>query len=143
MKRKRGVLLLPVWGLLPTIVGCGTMANLPNHSGMVIYDTTPRYRIYGGVLHDLERLGVKREEDNTSCLIGQTQASRTMLKPPESIGGCVDQCLGAALLVVDLPLSAIADTLTLPITITRNRSDSEDNEDAQRTHMPEQGRRVR
>src|SRR5262245_47387430 len=80
--------------LAATLSGCGTVANLWSccKSG--------DRAVYGGVAHSLRRAAEDAEE-----------AAR--LDDPD----CALHALGAGLMLVDVPLSAVADTLTLPITV--------------------------
>jgi uncharacterized protein YceK len=84
--------LLP--GLLAVVLaGCGTTANLHLPEDVFV-SGPPRMGVYGGV--------------SNSVAAAKTGASRDGLRP---------KCL-AALAALDVPLSAIGDTLTLPLTAT-------------------------
>src|SRR5262245_52366383 len=80
--------------LAATLSGCGTVANLWSccKSG--------DRAVYGGVAHSLRRAAEDAEE-----------AAR-LDSPDRAL-----HALGACLMLADLPLSAVADTLTLPITV--------------------------
>jgi uncharacterized protein YceK len=97
------LLLLPGVGGLS---GCGTLFNLPKQTGLVIFDTTPTEQVYGGVLRDARTV----QEDWKNVI------------SPEGANGRLDSMVGAAYVaLIDLPLSALGDTLTLPITISAAR----------------------
>jgi uncharacterized protein YceK len=84
------------------LAGCGTLCNLPKESGVTVWDETPHDRIYGGVLRDVA--------SGTRCL-HETVAA-------DCKDGRLDNLVaGSYWLLVDLPLSAVGDTLTLPLTI--------------------------
>jgi uncharacterized protein YceK len=80
--------------LVCALGGCGTIGNLsdPNH-------TKP----FGGVIRDANASGWLLSE-----------ASEASKKPAAEKAGLV---LAAPIVTVDLPLSLVADTVTLPITI--------------------------
>jgi uncharacterized protein YceK len=83
--------LLAAW--LPVLVGCGTAANTlwwtPMEGGM---------RVYGGVRADAEVLCHR--------FSGESDA-----------GNATGRCKEVVFCAIDLPLSAAADTLTLPVTV--------------------------
>jgi uncharacterized protein YceK len=85
--------------LAATLGGCGTVANLWSccKSG--------DRAVYGGVAHSLRRAAEDAEE-----------AARL-----DSLD-CALHAVGAGLMLVDVPLSAVADTLTLPITVPETLS---------------------
>jgi uncharacterized protein YceK len=97
----------PGWWLLvflviPAVSGCGTLSNLGRYTGIVVLDGTHTERVYGGVWRDLEFV-----QDDMAGVVrpgpGLERAS---------------QLVGAAyFLLVDLPLSAVGDTLTLPLVL--------------------------
>ncbi len=78
------------------LIGCGTIANVSGGR----WRTS---KIYGGVLRD-----VKSTED----WIADYSA-----EPKTSIMRDVGVGVGVGLIAIDLPLSVVGDTLTLPITI--------------------------
>jgi uncharacterized protein YceK len=97
MARWAAAALLAVAGL--GLAGCGTMSNLPA-TGFAFLDATPQRRIHGGVRHDLD---LARDS------LGNPAAWDGEDGPP----GVFNYWLFG-----DLPLSAVGDTLTLPITVT-------------------------
>jgi uncharacterized protein YceK len=76
--------------------GCGTLANLSGQGW-------ERTRIYGGVLGDVKSAGDWIDNNPIS-------AQTDILKD-------VGTVVGVALVGLDVPLSAIGDTVTLPVTI--------------------------
>jgi uncharacterized protein YceK len=96
--------------LLPLASGCGTLSNLGRYTGVIILDGTPTERVYGGVWRDL----TFAQDD----IVGVPR--------PESRLGRANQLVGAAYcLLVDLPLSAVGDTLTLPLVLPYALKDGE------------------
>src|SRR5687768_16376702 len=82
--------------LLPLLAGCGTVANL-----VPVPPATGEMRVYGGVATDLD-------------------TARQMSAGAAATDDPVERCLcyaNAALAVLDVPLSAVGDTLTLPVTV--------------------------
>jgi uncharacterized protein YceK len=94
MKRASLAAALALLILIPS--GCGTIANFSGKG----WENT---RIYGGVLQD-----VKSAEDWITYrpISGESELQRD-----------VGTVVGTGLVALDVPLSAIGDTLTLPITI--------------------------
>lgn len=92
--------------LTPALTGCGTMMNLAEkhytYYPFTRYANSEPKRIYGGVRIDAEQGW-------------------------DHIADGFDPFIGAYQLAVDLPISAVTDTLTLPITIpaTIDRMNSE------------------
>jgi uncharacterized protein YceK len=91
--------------------GCGTVVNCFDVNG------TPARSIYGGVRQDASN-GANHLAEAFS---GSPPSMTAMPKPPDAgrdfavrtfCAGC-----GAAMLAIDLPVSAVADTLTLPVTV--------------------------
>jgi uncharacterized protein YceK len=91
--------------------GCGTVVNCVNVNG------TPARAIYGGVRQD----AINGTNHLTEAFSGSPPSFSAMPKPPDAgrdfavktfCAGC-----GVAMLAVDLPVSAVADTLTLPVTV--------------------------
>jgi uncharacterized protein YceK len=91
-----------------TLSGCGTLQNLNNVEHPSALDHLDR-AAYGGVQRDIE---VTR------------QVFRGQALPPDynSVQQALTCCFAGVYLVVDLPLSAIGDTLTLPVTMSQNSS---------------------
>jgi uncharacterized protein YceK len=88
--------------LLPLASGCGTCCNLGRYTGIIILDGTHTERVYGGVWRDL----------------AFAQDDLAGVPRPESGLERAGQLVGAAYcLLVDLPLSAVGDTLTLPLVL--------------------------
>jgi uncharacterized protein YceK len=97
--------------------GCGTVGN-------VVSDAPPKP--YGGVLRDCEKiagLGEPQRNPNAPGLLGDTLLLRSL----DSAGTFL-------LVAIDLPLSVIGDTLTLPYTL--NYPDPRMLPPAQRTNPP-------
>ena len=97
--------------LLVTLGGCGTVVNCVNGNG-------PGARaIYGGVKQD-----ARNGTDHLVEAFSGPAPSFSQIPQPPSAGrdfvaksfcaGC-----GVCMLAVDLPVSAVADTLTLPLTV--------------------------
>src|SRR5262249_4126741 len=84
-----------------TLIGCGTMAN----TGIGIIPTLPQNCIYGGVALDAQTAG------GGAGSLAKALVNQQALEYPELT--FLMTCCAA----VDLPLSAIGDTLTLPVTI--------------------------
>lgn len=91
--------------------GCGTMVNCISTKG-----AAPR-AIYGGVLQDAQNGTMHLNE----AFSGPAPSFSEMPQPPSAgrdflvksfCAGC-----GVCMLAVDLPVSAVADTLTLPLTV--------------------------
>jgi uncharacterized protein YceK len=95
------------WAIVVCVLacGCGTAMNLWRPcSGGAAHLPEP-YRIYGGVRADVEMAA--------AALQAAPDATKEAHHSPQPIG----QALVAACCAVDLPLSCVADTLTLPLTI--------------------------
>jgi uncharacterized protein YceK len=91
--------------------GCGTVVNCISCNGVAARE------IYGGVKQDAQNGTLHLNE----ALHGPAPTFGAMPKPPDLgrdfvvksfCAGC-----GIGMLAVDLPVSAVADTLTLPITV--------------------------
>lgn len=81
--------------------GCGTLNNTIVGTGPAPpHEYTPPLEVYGGVREDLRTI-----------VDGVTPPY------PDSFGEGLSQALGTAMLIVDVPLSAVGDTLTLPKTL--------------------------
>src|SRR5262249_17812236 len=93
-----------IWALLAlaatvALSGCGTATNLGLHDmGHVQCDhLSPDARVYGGVLEDLE------------MLLAATDHRWSRLGPWL-------EAVAVASLLIDMPFSAVGDTVTLPLT---------------------------
>src|SRR5260370_727692 len=96
--KRRGITLLLLMVALSAATGCGTMMNLDTSSAA--FGMIPTQRVYGGIQSDVEL------------------ADRNFQMASEGGGeGVARGVVGAYLLLVDLPLSLVGDTLTLPVTI--------------------------
>jgi uncharacterized protein YceK len=84
------------------VAGCGTAANLRGAAA-----DSPTSRPYGGVQSDAEA---------ALALLGDTSGGHGGL-----IGRALQFVIAPYLLAVDLPISAVGDTLTLPIVAARMR----------------------
>jgi uncharacterized protein YceK len=84
--------------LLPALyaTGCGTLGNT-----IGIRYPSEHLRVYGGVQLDVE----------------QSQERIAKAKDAKTTNERAEACVGLFLMTVDMPFSAIADTLTLPFTI--------------------------
>lgn len=91
---RRALLLVAGFGLIATLSGCGTLECCSA-------DDMEAWPIYGGVAHDLKDI-----QDT----VVEAQNDRT---PPPTWPVVITVAR-----VVDLPLSAAADTLLLPVTVT-------------------------
>jgi uncharacterized protein YceK len=101
-KSARGsLLMLATFTVLP---GCGTVANLRSSE-----DTAAPMKIYGGVVADVE--------SSKNLLTDETGGHGGLS------GRALELAIAPYLLLIDLPLSAIADSLTLPIVINAAKSD--------------------
>jgi uncharacterized protein YceK len=81
--------------------GCGTFWNI-DRSGYGFPSGRCAHRVYGGVKIDLDL------------------ARRNLQDAFDSEGEPVSQCAFAAMMLVDVPLSAVGDTITLPFTLTHS-----------------------
>lgn len=85
--------------------GCGTMSNLHGKEYALLSMPCVREpRIFGGVRNDVRWLGNSISYDTPQDI------------PP--------QLLGSAICIADLPLSAAADTITLPLVAHQRRNRS-------------------
>jgi uncharacterized protein YceK len=116
--------------------GCGTMNNLrPPEKGDKESPAPAGPSVYGGVGLDAQ-VGAK-------WLAAAFMAER--LPQVSFLESAVDSTckvgIGAYVLAVDLPLSAVADTLTLPVTIPamRNKAQGRTPADAGHAKGPEEG----
>jgi uncharacterized protein YceK len=81
-----------VFTLSLTLTGCGTVGNLSGPENLMT-PGPPQLEVYGGVANDVR-----------------------WIKNLNETGG-INTRLMAAALVLDVPLSAVADTITLPVTM--------------------------
>jgi uncharacterized protein YceK len=92
-------------------VGCGTVVNCTSLNG------TPPRSIYGGVRQDAEN-GSRHLGEAFS---GPAPSFTEMPQPPSAGSDFASKSFcaacGVCMLAVDLPVSAVADTLTLPVTV--------------------------
>ncbi len=97
--------------LAAAVCGCGTVVNCFNVNG------TPARAIYGGVRQDAEN-GTRHL---TEAFSGPAPTFSQMPKPPSAVGDFASKtfCVacGMGMLALDLPVSAVTDTLTLPVTV--------------------------
>ncbi len=97
--------------LAAALCGCGTAVNVFNVSG------APARAIYGGVRQDAEN-GTRHL---TEAFSGPAPSFSKMPKPPSAAGDFASKtfCVacGLGMLAIDLPVSAVTDTLTLPVTV--------------------------
>lgn len=114
------------WSLVSLVTaavgGCGTMENLCGDG----YEP-PRWKLYGGVQSDLAHAreiyeGVRESDGQAyaSCALVRDWSYHSLAYFQTEAGQKLDSALqkiilGPWLLAVDLPLSAVADTLSLPI----------------------------
>jgi uncharacterized protein YceK len=99
---------LALWAICAVcaVPGCGTVQNLRDSAA-----DPPAARVYGGVRYDIE---------------GSTNDLTDMDGGHGGLPGLlVERVLGTYLLLVDLPLSAVGDTLTLPITWAASKEQHE------------------
>ena len=93
------------------LCGCGTVVNCVNYNG-----AAPR-EIYGGVKQDV----INGKTHLDEAFHGPAPCFSAMPQPPNLGRDFVAKtfCAGCGLgmLAVDLPVSAVADTLTLPVTV--------------------------
>jgi uncharacterized protein YceK len=90
-------------GAVPLLSGCGTVKNLAAGSYGNMEERSSHPEIYGGVHRDLDCAA--------SCLVWGSPL-------PELLG---DLLWVPPIVCIDLPLSAIGDTLTLPLVIHASR----------------------
>jgi hypothetical protein len=93
------------------VCGCGTAVNVFNVNG------TPARAIYGGVRQDAEN-GARHL---TEAFSGPAPTLTETPKPPSAAGDLASKtfCVacGMGMLALDLPVSTVTDTLTLPVTV--------------------------
>lgn len=99
--KTKGKLMQVIWrlwatGALLALTGCGTMMNMP----APCHGPERPLRVFGGVRNDLE--------------MAQSNFEKMHAASPEERAA---KARGCALLALDLPLSAAADAITLPLTV--------------------------
>src|SRR5579875_20788 len=109
MRSKTMTCLATVLALI--LGGCGTVVNCFNVNGAAAR------AIYGGVRQDAENgVGHLRE-----AFSGPAPTFSEMPKPPSACRDLASRTFcaacGVGMLAVDLPVSVVADTVTLPITV--------------------------
>ncbi|MHB1422998.1 MAG: YceK/YidQ family lipoprotein [Gemmataceae bacterium] len=91
--------------------GCGTVVNCFNVNGAAARS------VYGGVRQDAEN----GSRHLVEAFSGPAPNFSEMPKPPNAVGDFAAKSFsagcGVCMLAVDLPVSAVADTLTLPVTV--------------------------
>lgn len=118
----RGVTACLAAGLIAALSGCGTAVNCLSFSGR------PPRAIYGGVKQDAQSgadhlaEAFARSCPTFSPLPDNNPSLGTQLLTRSFCAGC-----GLCMLAVDLPVSAVADTLTLPVTIPAALKKGKDN----------------
>jgi uncharacterized protein YceK len=100
---RRGFTILLVLGLTCAASGCGTLHNVGLGGCCCGGGRAERLKVYGGVRHDLTAAG----ESAAEVVAGVDPL-------PRRVGM---MALQGVVTVVDLPLSAVADTLLLPVTV--------------------------
>jgi uncharacterized protein YceK len=103
MKPGTAVLLL---AMLPIVGGCGTLVNLHEQRD----DGKPGLTPYGGVQYDA---AIAPDLLSTVVRIPSSEGLWEFISP----GACF--VIGTYVLVVDLPLTGLADTLTLPYVLAK------------------------
>ncbi len=92
-------------------VGCGTVVNCTSVNG------TPARSIYGGVRQDTEN----GSRHLIEAFSGPAPSFTEMPHPPSTASDFASKSFcaacGVCMLAVDLPISAVADTLTLHVTV--------------------------
>ncbi len=95
-----GLTLIAVTGLA---LGCGTIRNVSTSPMSTTQQQFPAGKIvYGGVKNDLVRIG---------------RAVEDLKRLPESNKGVIVNLGSATFHAIDVPISLIGDTVTLPVTI--------------------------
>jgi uncharacterized protein YceK len=109
MRLKAAVWLATVFSV--ALGGCGTVVNCTSVSG------PPARSIYGGVRQDAEN-GTRHLAE---AFTGPAPSFTEMPQPPSAGRDFASKSFcaacGVCMLAVDLPVSAVADTLTLPVTV--------------------------
>jgi uncharacterized protein YceK len=114
--------------LAAALAGCGTAVNCFNGKGV------GACAIYGGVKQD----AVNGTSHLAEAFSGPAPSFSEMPKPPSPARDFVAKSFcagcGVAMLAVDLPVSAVADTLTLPVTVPATLRKKKP--DSKRNHKP-------
>jgi uncharacterized protein YceK len=114
-------------GLAFALGGCGTIVNL---------NGSPGKEIYGGVKQDaLSGSDHFVEAFSSSCPTFSPVPENPSLGKKVLIKSFCAGC-GVCMWVVDLPISAVADTLTLPVTIPAALTKKPDNRARKRPQKP-------
>jgi uncharacterized protein YceK len=126
MRPKAAACLAAVLAIV--VAGCGTVVNCTSLDG-------PAARsIYGGVRQDAEN-GSRHLGEAFS---GPAPSFTEMPKPPSASRDFASKSFcaacGVSMLAIDLPVSAVADTLTLPVTVPATLMKK--NTSAKRKHKP-------
>lgn len=90
--------------------GCGTLANLDGSTGFMSLPGQRPSRMYGGV---------RNEIDGLMSIDGLVWGEHSL--PPAELPFVA---VGATLTLADIPVSFVADTLTLPIVLQQQRTQS-------------------
>jgi uncharacterized protein YceK len=110
-----GKIAIICWLLVAALGGCGTVANLNPQGTLPLVDIpelcNEHTEIYGGVKCDLRSARVNFHDGMTE-LVAEGKLTRLCLIVP----AC---CL-------DLPLSLLADTLTLPVAVVSKNTNSKE-----------------
>jgi uncharacterized protein YceK len=88
---------------VPVLSGCGTVVNLSRPGGNPFYEFRSQPEIYGGVCEDMRWAWTLVSDSPSGSYPVAGKVAQLVVAP------CV--------LCIDLPLSAVADTLTLPLTV--------------------------
>lgn len=119
MRLKAAACLAAVLGV--GLSGCGTVVNCFNVNGAAAK------AIYGGVRQDADN-GTRHLGEAFS---GPAPSFTKMPKPPSTAADIASKSFcaacGVCMLAVDLPVSAVADTLTLPVTVPATLTKSKKN----------------
>lgn len=98
---------LALASLIFLVAGCGTLNNMIVGTPSTHGEVSAPLEVYGGVRRDLRDLG-------------------TSMVPPYSWNptDVLERTMGIGVTLIDLPLSAVGDTLTLGRTVPATRSES-------------------
>jgi uncharacterized protein YceK len=100
---RRSLLLLFLAAAFPLLSGCGTVLNLARPGGNPFYEFQSQPKMYGGVCEDVRWAWTLVSDSPGGSYPIAGKVAQLVVAP------CV--------LCIDLPLSAVADTLTLPLTV--------------------------
>ena len=96
--------------------GCGTLRNIQKTKDLWCRDGTAEMRVYGGVAMDVRRTRSNlREVFNPEPT--EPDSNHILETPLRALVLLCDTCFLSA----DMPLSAVGDTVTLPITLASER----------------------